>query len=161
MKVKTFEEYLETINKFNIESIIRDSIKRSLKTITHIGYTFETSYVDISVDIKKNDESFDLKKFIEIKEIRNILFSEYEHGKKDKLSKIEKLFARLDYCLFDNKYYIEFKKQGTDNFSPCHILTILEDYQKKFISKNNRASYMKYKHRNTEFNAKLNNQINC
>lgn len=161
MKVKTFEEYLETINKFNIESTIRDSIKRSLKTITHMGYTFKTSYVDLCIDIEKNDGSFDLKKFIEIKEIRDILFSEYEHSKKDKLSEIEKLFTRLDYCLFDNKYYMEFKKQGIDNLPPCHVLSMLEDYQTKFINKSNRASYMKYKHRNTEFNAKLNNQISC
>lgn len=161
MKVKTFEEYLETINKFNIESTIRDSIRRKLKKITHMGYTFQVSYAEVNIYIEKIDKSFDVKKFIEIKEIRDILFSEYEHSKKTKLDKIEKLFTRLDYCLFDNKYYMEFKKQGTDNFSPCHVLTILEDYEKKFIKTNKRASYMKYNHRNTQFNAKLNNKISC
>lgn len=161
MKAKTFEEYLETINKFNIESEIRNSIRRKLKKITHMGYTFETSNADVGIDIGTNDDSFDIQKFIEIPEIRNILFEEYEYHKKIKLEKIEKLFTRLDYCLFDNRYYMEFKKQGTNNFSPCHVLTILEDYQKKFISKSNRDSNMKYKHRNIEFNAKLNNKISC
>lgn len=68
------KEYLETINKFNIESEIRNSIRRKLKSITHMGYTFKTSYVDVSIDIGKNDDSFNLQNFIEIKEIRNILF---------------------------------------------------------------------------------------
>jgi hypothetical protein len=126
-----------------------------------MGYEFTAAYIDAGINISRYNESFDLEEFIKIPEIRNILFEEYEYSKKDKLNKIEKLFTRLDYCLFDNKYYMEFKKQGTENFSPCHVLSMLEDYQKKFISKNNRPSYMKYKHRNTEFDAKLNNKISC
>lgn len=161
MKVKTFEEYLETINKFNIESEIRNSIRRKLKSITHMGYTFETSYADVTIDIGKKDDSFNLQNFIEIKEIRNILFEEYAHSKKKKLDEIEKLFTKLDYCLFDNKYYMQFKKQGTNNFSPCHVLSSLKDYEKKFITNNNRAAYLIYKQRSKDFIAKLNNKISC
>lgn len=86
---------------------------------------------------------------------------EYAHSKKTKLDEIEKLFTKLDYCLFDNKYYMQFKKQGTDNFSPCHVLSSLKDYEKKFIINNNRAAYLIYKQRSKDFIAKLNNKISC
>lgn len=125
MKAKTFEEYLETINKFNIESEIRNSIRRKLKKITHMGYTFETSDADVGIDIGRNDDSFDIQKFIEIPEIRNILFEEYEYHKKIKLEK------EVEIISIGNDIIKQFNLNYLTNEDINKIIEIISKYKDK------------------------------